>query len=125
MKRDDHKLVQRVLDGEIDREDFDRFQQRLRAEPELADLYTGYAVLNHTLSEEFEGGSSTLAAAGSGRGVFGIARITRQEGGAAGLFRVVAYPRGPRRFAPRCLGPVAQGKEQPFIVLIRSWARGF
>ena len=74
MKRDDHHLVQQVLDGDIDREGFDDFQKRLRAEPELAELYTGYAVLDHTLSEEFESGTSTLAAAGSARGVFGIPR---------------------------------------------------
>ncbi len=74
MKRDDHHLVQQVLDGEIDREGFDDFQKRLRAEPELAELYTGYAVLNHTLSEEFESGTSTLAGGGNGRAVFGMPR---------------------------------------------------
>ena len=58
MKRADHMLVQRVLDGDIDREDFVRFQQRLREEPELMDLYAGYAKLHHTLHEEFESGLS-------------------------------------------------------------------
>ena len=66
MKRDDHKLVQQVLDGEIDRKGFDDFQQRLRAEPELADLYTGYAMLHHTLHEEYESGMSAPAAGGHG-----------------------------------------------------------
>lgn len=74
MKRDDHQLVQQVLDGEIGPEEFERFQQRLRAEPDLAGLYTSYALLHHTLSEEFEGGSSTLATAHSRRRVFGAPR---------------------------------------------------
>jgi hypothetical protein len=56
MKKTDHHLVQQVLDGEVTREAFDGFQQRLRAEPELVDLYGGYALLQHSLSEEFEGG---------------------------------------------------------------------
>ena len=62
MKRDDHQLVQQVLDGDIDREEFDRFQKRLREEPQLMDLYADYAKLHHTLGEEFEGG---LAGAGA------------------------------------------------------------
>lgn len=55
MKRADHHLVQQVLDGDIDREGFDDFQDRLRKEAELVDLYTGYALLHHTLHEEVEG----------------------------------------------------------------------
>ncbi|MDP3851298.1 MAG: hypothetical protein Q8Q59_12395 [Luteolibacter sp.] len=58
MKRADHDIVQQVLDGEIDRESFDGFQQRLREEPELVGLYKDYALLHHSLSEEFEGGHS-------------------------------------------------------------------
>lgn len=72
MKRDDHQLVQQVLDGEIDRAGFDDFQQRLRAEPELADLYTGYALLHHTLSEEFEAGMSATAVDGGASRIFGV-----------------------------------------------------
>lgn len=56
MNKADHQLVQRVLDGEVDREEFDLFQQRLREEPELVQLYGGYAVLHHILDEEAEGG---------------------------------------------------------------------
>lgn len=72
MKKQDHQLVQQVLDGEITAEQFDAFQQRLRTEPELGDLYQGYALLHHTLSEEFEGGfpvsdNSAPATGGSGR----------------------------------------------------------
>jgi hypothetical protein len=63
MKRADHHLVQQVLDGDVSREDFDRFQQRLREEPELVDLYGNYALLHHTLSEEFEGSRLTAPAA--------------------------------------------------------------
>ncbi len=55
MKKADHQLVQQVLDGDLPREQFDRFQQRLRREPELAELYGGYAMLHHTLAEKFEG----------------------------------------------------------------------
>lgn len=58
MKRADHHLVQQVLDGDIDREGFDGFQRRLRTEPDLERLYGDYALLQHTLCEEFEGGHS-------------------------------------------------------------------
>ena len=50
MKRADHHLVQQVLDGDIDRDGFDDFQNRLRKESELVDLYTDYALLHHTLT---------------------------------------------------------------------------
>lgn len=56
MKKQDHHMVQQVLDGEMTPEQFDAFQERLRSEPELQELYQGYALLHHTLSEEFEGG---------------------------------------------------------------------
>lgn len=56
MKKADHYLVQRVLDGEVDQPTFEQFQQRLRGEPELGKLYGDYALLHHSLSEEFEGG---------------------------------------------------------------------
>ena len=56
MKRADHHLVQQVLDGDIGKDGFDAFQERLRKEPELVELYENYAILHHTLSEEFEGG---------------------------------------------------------------------
>lgn len=55
MKRADHHLVQQVLDGDIDRDGFDEFQNRLRKESDLVDLYTDYALLHHTLHEEVEG----------------------------------------------------------------------
>ncbi len=56
MNRNDHHLIQQVLDGDVSRETFDVFQQRLRDEPELLKLYGDYALLQHTLIEEFEGG---------------------------------------------------------------------
>lgn len=56
MKKADHQLVQRVLDGEVDQPTFEQFQQRVRGEPELGQLYGDYALLHHSLSEEFEGG---------------------------------------------------------------------
>lgn len=55
MKKSDHLLIQQVLDGDISQEAFDSFQNRLREEPELLELYEQYALLQHTLSEEFEG----------------------------------------------------------------------
>ncbi len=54
MKRSDHHAVQEVLDGSISQADFDDFQQRIREDPGLARLYGDYALLNHTLCEEFE-----------------------------------------------------------------------
>lgn len=56
MKKADHQLVQRVLDGDVERGEFDRFQQRMREEPELVQLYGGYSLLHHVLDEEAEGG---------------------------------------------------------------------
>lgn len=61
MKRADHYLIQQVLDGDLTRESFDVFQQRLREEPDLVKLYGDYALLHHTLSEELEGGHAGLA----------------------------------------------------------------
>lgn len=61
MKRADHKLIQQVLDGDMTQEAFAGFQQRMRAEPELAKLYGEYALLEHTLHEEIEGGHFTGA----------------------------------------------------------------
>lgn len=54
MKRADHELVQEVLDGSVSTEAFAAFQQRMREEPEIVKLYGEYAMLHHTLSEEFE-----------------------------------------------------------------------
>ncbi|MEO7100827.1 MAG: hypothetical protein ABI162_15810 [Luteolibacter sp.] len=55
MKRSDHHLIQQILDGSISQSAFAAFQQRMRGEPELAKLYAEYALLNHSLCEEFEG----------------------------------------------------------------------
>jgi hypothetical protein len=54
MKKADHQLVQQLLDGEMTPEDFAAFQQRLRSDPAFEKLYTEYALLHHTLSEEFD-----------------------------------------------------------------------
>jgi hypothetical protein len=74
MKRADHHLVQQVMDGEVTREVFDEFQQRLREEPGLVELYEGYALLHHTLSEEFEGAAPVDPVALESRG--GIFRLS-------------------------------------------------
>jgi hypothetical protein len=54
MKKADHHLIQQVLDGDVSREDFDGFQQRLREDPKLVELYEDYAILHHSLNEEYE-----------------------------------------------------------------------
>jgi len=53
--KNDHQLIQQVLDGSIGHEGFQSFQLRLRREPELVALYRQYALLHHALCEEFEG----------------------------------------------------------------------
>lgn len=53
MKRSDHDIIQRTLDGSITPAEFAAFQDRLRAEPEFAKLYGDYALLHHSLCEEF------------------------------------------------------------------------
>lgn len=55
MKRSDHQMIQQVLDGTISQDGFKRFQERLRKESELEKLYGEYALLHHSLCEEFEG----------------------------------------------------------------------
>ncbi len=59
MKKSDHHLIQQVLDGSVSQQAFDSFQQRMRQEPELVKEYGGYALVHHSLSEEYE--SSPLA----------------------------------------------------------------
>jgi hypothetical protein len=55
MRRTDHETIQQVLDGSISQQDFVGFQQRMRTEPEFSKLYGDYALLHHSLCEEFEG----------------------------------------------------------------------
>lgn len=54
MKKSDHHLIQQVLDGSVSQQTFDSFQQRMRQEPELVKEYGNYALLHHSLSEEYE-----------------------------------------------------------------------
>ncbi|RYD21046.1 MAG: hypothetical protein EOP88_12825 [Verrucomicrobiaceae bacterium] len=62
MKKGDHQIVQQVLDGDVSRESFDAFQQRMRGEPDLVRFYGEYARLHHTLSEEYEDTVPSLGA---------------------------------------------------------------
>lgn len=55
MKKSDHHIIQEVLDGSISPDAFERFQERLRKEPDLSAQYREYALLHHSLSEEYEG----------------------------------------------------------------------
>jgi len=71
MKKNDHVMVQQMLEGSVTLDAFNAFQTRLRAERELAKLYGEYALLNHTLCEEFEGQKWTgKPLLGVGRGFF-------------------------------------------------------
>lgn len=54
MKKVDHHLIQQVLEGVLSPQAFAEFQQRMRSEPDMAKLYSEYALLHHTLSEELE-----------------------------------------------------------------------
>lgn len=89
MRKRDHQLVQRVLDGDIKQDEFDEFQNRMRGEPELVSLYQEYALVHHTLSEEFEGGlpAEGTAVAATGRTV----RLVILAAAVAALFAAVWF----------------------------------
>lgn len=55
MKRVDHERIQSVLDGTASEIEFHHFQDALRQDAELRKLYQSYALLHHSLAEEFEG----------------------------------------------------------------------
>lgn len=55
MKKSDHHLIQQVLDGSASQQAFAHFQQRMRTEPQLVKQYGDYALLHHSLLEEYEG----------------------------------------------------------------------
>lgn len=55
MKKSDHHLIQEILDGSASPDAFERFQERLRNEPDLAVQYKEYALLHHSLCEEYDG----------------------------------------------------------------------
>ena len=93
MNRSDHHLIQQVLDGEITHEEFDAFQQRLRAEPGLFALYGDYALLQHTLCEELEGRSAVgLQLLDPERGGYGV-RIALAVAAVLALLAVVWFTR--------------------------------
>jgi hypothetical protein len=54
MKKADHQLVQQVLDGAVTADEFRDFQERMRREPGMFQLYGEYAMVHHTLCEELE-----------------------------------------------------------------------
>lgn len=70
MNKQDHILAQKVAEGAVSRKEFDAFQERMRKEPELIEIYQGYSLLEHTLCEEFEGmplrRRSSIAPTGNG-----------------------------------------------------------
>jgi hypothetical protein len=63
MNKADHDLIQDVLDGGVRPAAFASFQERLRTEPEFSVLYREYALLHHSLCEEFEAVPISLKAA--------------------------------------------------------------
>lgn len=71
MKRADHERIQAVLDGTVTEIEFHHFQDALRQDPDLRRLYQSYALLHHTLAEEYHGqavvGKSQSRDARSGR----------------------------------------------------------
>jgi ferric-dicitrate binding protein FerR (iron transport regulator) len=76
MKKEDHRIVQRVLDGETSAAEFGGFEQRLREEPGLLGLYRDYALLQHSLCEEFEPGMrQSLVEGGKARTVRRVLRL--------------------------------------------------
>jgi hypothetical protein len=72
MRRENHHIIQNVLEGTVTREEFDAFQQRLRSDPALEKLYKEYSLLHHTLHEEFEHETPTTPSAAAGRKISGI-----------------------------------------------------
>ncbi len=55
MKREDHEMIQSAFDGHISKQQFAALQQRLRSDAEFLALYREYALMHHSLREEFEG----------------------------------------------------------------------
>ena len=55
MNRANHERIQAVLDGTATEIEFHRFQDALRGDAGLRKLYQSYALLHHSLAEEFEG----------------------------------------------------------------------
>ena len=55
MKREDHALIQSAMDGGMSRQQFADLQVRLRSDAEFLALYREYALMYHSLREEFEG----------------------------------------------------------------------
>ena len=53
MTREDEDLIQRLIEGEMDQEEFAGVQDRMRREPELLEAYVAAAKMDHDLSETF------------------------------------------------------------------------
>lgn len=68
MKRADHERIQAVLDGTMSEIEFHRFQDALRKDAGLRKLYQSYALLHHSLAEEFHG-QAMVARPGNARPV--------------------------------------------------------
>lgn len=104
MKKTDHEIVQRLVDGEMTMEEFNALQQRMRREPELLNLYQDYAILHHTLSEEYEGGFP-VSTAGGARNARGLSLRVLML--AAAAFALLAAGWWFRSWIPNRAGEVA------------------
>ncbi|MGB6219760.1 anti-sigma factor family protein [Haloferula sp.] len=52
-RRSDEETIQAILDGKLDAREFEAFERRLLAEPELRELYRSYGRMTHVLEEKF------------------------------------------------------------------------
>ncbi|MEM1085775.1 MAG: hypothetical protein AAGI48_16830 [Verrucomicrobiota bacterium] len=52
-RRSDEETIQAILDGKLDAQSFEAFENRLRQEPELRELYRSYSRMTHVLEEKF------------------------------------------------------------------------
>lgn len=106
MKRSDHHLIQQVLDGSILPDAFADFQQRLRVEPKLAKLYGEYALMNHSLCEEFEGQRWQGGSVVESRRVFSPLLIGLVVAMAVAILAAVVFKSSSRQKNPA--GPLGQ-----------------
>jgi FecR protein len=131
MKRSDHQIVQDVLDGEVSKESFDAFQQRMRSEPQLAKFYGEYARLHHTLTEEYEGSEPSIhySPQATGKSVLLVlwlaAAVVVLLGALAFFWKSSGKPSGPEalatvRFSPDAVWRMEGGGGKPTDLIAGS-----
>lgn len=108
--KSDHDLIQQVLDGSISHEGFKTFQMRLRNEPEMLGLYREYALLHHTLCEEFEGRQIARTACPTPRLASRALAITAGLASAAAVVLLVNLLKRPGTPAPTVSAAIARAE---------------